>query len=90
MLTPAAAAKLESAEDENVGKYGAYHKGLPEYTLEDVSKHGTMEDRVWVSYRHGVYDITDFIAKHPGKIIYIVMKYIKNVDESSCYERKFS
>lgn len=60
-----AAAKLE-ATDEEIKKYGAHHKGLPEYTLEEVSKHSTMKDRVWVSYRHGVYDITDFIAKHPG------------------------
>ena len=66
-FSTAAAAKLESSEDEVSGKYGAYCNGLPEYTLEDVSKHGTMKDRVWVSYRHGVYDITDFIAKHPGK-----------------------
>ncbi|XP_037795072.1 uncharacterized protein LOC119590494 [Penaeus monodon] len=31
-----------------------------------VSKHATMKDRVWVAYRHGVYDITDFIQEHPG------------------------
>lgn len=24
------------------------------------------KDRVWVTYKEGVYDITDFISKHPG------------------------
>lgn len=60
------AATQQSSEDEVLEKYGAHLRGLPEYTLDDVSKHSTLEDRVWVSYRHGVYDITDFIAKHPG------------------------
>jgi hypothetical protein len=36
---------------------------LPEYTLEDVGKHKTAGDRVWVTYKDGVYDITDFIAQ---------------------------
>lgn len=59
-----AAAKLETADETQ--KYGVYQNGLPEYTLEDVSKHATIKDRVWVSFGSGVYDITDFIAKHPG------------------------
>jgi sulfite oxidase len=25
-----------------------------------------MEQRIWVSFRDGVYDITDFIKVHPG------------------------
>jgi sulfite oxidase len=25
-----------------------------------------MENRIWVAYKDGVYDITDFIKKHPG------------------------
>ena len=33
-------------------------------------KHFTMHDdetkRIWVTYQHGVYDITDFVEKHPG------------------------
>lgn len=60
-----AAAKLETAEETE--EFGMYKEGLPVYTLEDVSKHATMKDRVWVSYKHGVYDITDLIPKHPGK-----------------------
>lgn len=25
-----------------------------------------METRIWVAYKDSVYDITDFIKKHPG------------------------
>lgn len=53
--------------DQEVSAFGAYRDGLPEYTLDDVSKHASVKERVWVAYRHGVYDITDFIQEHPGK-----------------------
>lgn len=36
------------------------------YTMEDVAKHATKEDRIWVTYTDGVYDITDYYEKHPG------------------------
>jgi sulfite oxidase len=34
--------------------------------MDDVSKHKTVKDKVWVIYNNGVYDITDYIAQHPG------------------------
>ena len=41
--------------------------GLPEYTLEDVRKNSTPgEGKVWVTYKYGVYDITEYFALHPG------------------------
>ncbi|XP_003741799.1 probable sulfite oxidase, mitochondrial [Galendromus occidentalis] len=51
-----------------------YSKGIPgkrvfgykEYSAETISKHITKKDRIWVSWREGVYDITDFIEQHPG------------------------
>ena len=36
------------------------------YTLDEVSKHKTKSTGVWVVYNDGVYDITNFIANHPG------------------------
>lgn len=39
---------------------------LPEYSKEEVAKHRTPEDRVWVTYKDGVYDITDWVDVHPG------------------------
>ena len=46
---------------------------LPVYTLDDVSKHTSAETRIWVTYGQGVYDITDFIAQHPGGSDKIIM-----------------
>lgn len=40
--------------------------GLPTYTAKDVGDHDSPESGIWVCYRSGVYNISDFIAKHPG------------------------
>lgn len=45
---------------------GQPNSDLPSYSLEEVVKHGSVKDRVWVTYGQGVYDITDYIDKHPG------------------------
>ncbi|KAG5836307.1 hypothetical protein ANANG_G00253190 [Anguilla anguilla] len=39
---------------------------FPIFTQEEVAKHRTLADGVWVTYKGGVYDITDFVAVHPG------------------------
>lgn len=39
---------------------------LPVFSHDEVTKHRTLEDGVWVTYRGGVYDITEFVAMHPG------------------------
>jgi cytochrome b involved in lipid metabolism len=44
----------------------AAQQQLPEYTADEVAKHRTLAERVWVTYKDGVYDVTDFIAQHPG------------------------
>jgi cytochrome b involved in lipid metabolism len=36
------------------------------YTIEEVAKHKTKATGVWVIYKDGVYDITKFVANHPG------------------------
>ena len=38
----------------------------PVYRKNDLQKHKCLEDRIWVAFRDGVYDITDFIKAHPG------------------------
>lgn len=45
---------------------GRFLEGLPVYTMEDVSKHQNASTGIWISYKSGVYDITDFIKSHPG------------------------
>ncbi|XP_052425254.1 sulfite oxidase, mitochondrial isoform X2 [Carassius gibelio] len=39
---------------------------LPVYSLEEVTKHCSLDTGVWVTYKGGVYDITEFVAIHPG------------------------
>eukprot|EP00095_Tigriopus_kingsejongensis_P002338 snap_masked-scaffold868_size86715-processed-gene-0.6 protein:Tk02338 transcript:snap_masked-scaffold868_size86715-processed-gene-0.6-mRNA-1 annotation:"probable sulfite mitochondrial" len=45
---------------------GSTKSGLPTFRMADISKHDALDKRVWVTYKHGVYDITDFVPKHPG------------------------
>ncbi len=40
--------------------------GLPTFTEEELAKHNRDAERIWISYKNGVYDITDFIESHPG------------------------
>ena len=35
------------------------------YTKEEVKKHNTRDD-AWVIYKNKVYNVTDWISKHPG------------------------
>lgn len=39
---------------------------LPTFTQEEVTRHRSLQDGVWVTYKGGVYDITEFVAMHPG------------------------
>lgn len=39
---------------------------LPIFSQEEVTKHRTLKDGVWVTYKGGVYDITEFVSVHPG------------------------
>ena len=38
----------------------------PFYSKEEISKHKSKNTGIWVTYDHGVYDITDFVEGHPG------------------------
>ncbi|XP_041097851.1 sulfite oxidase, mitochondrial isoform X1 [Polyodon spathula] len=38
----------------------------PIFTREEVTKHRTMQDGVWVTFGDSVYDITEFVGLHPG------------------------
>ncbi|KAK6165304.1 hypothetical protein SNE40_022254 [Patella caerulea] len=45
---------------------GEQRKDLPTYTTEDVAKHKTKDTQIWMTYKCGVYDVTDYVSKHPG------------------------
>jgi cytochrome b involved in lipid metabolism len=41
-------------------------KHWPVITRKEVERHNTVEKHVWVTYKDSVYDVTHFIANHPG------------------------
>lgn len=44
-------------------------RSLPVFSKAEVAKHASLEDgSVWVIFRGGVYDITEFIKNHPGGV----------------------
>ena len=45
---------------------GQFQPTLPLYRLTEVAAHRTIENQIWVTYDHGVYDITTFMMSHPG------------------------
>mmetsp|Transcript_19730 Transcript_19730/g.50088 ORF Transcript_19730/g.50088 Transcript_19730/m.50088 type:complete len:564 (+) Transcript_19730:209-1900(+) len=58
----------------------AERKDLPVYTREEVSKHTTPETRIWVTYKDGVYDITEFVEMHPGGANKIMLAAGRSID----------
>lgn len=45
---------------------GTDNQGAKLYTYKDVAEHNTEERGVWVTYKDGVYDVTEFLDLHPG------------------------
>lgn len=64
---------------ENI-KCGQLRKDLTTYTLEEVGKHDRKENRIWVTFGEGVYDITEFVDKHPGGPSKILMAAGGSID----------
>ena len=66
---------------------GERRAGLPEYSMEEVGRHHSRDERVWVTFKNGVYDITDFIPLHPGaeKLLMAAGKdFAKNILFGKC------
>lgn len=57
---------VKLTNDEIFESAGKRRDGLPQYRKSEVSVHDDDTKRIWVTYKHGVYDITDFVSKHPG------------------------
>ncbi len=45
--------------------YNTYNMSKQEYTMDEVSKHNTAES-LWIAVDNKVYDVTEFLEKHPG------------------------
>ncbi|KAK0405199.1 hypothetical protein QR680_017849 [Steinernema hermaphroditum] len=39
---------------------------LPTFSKDEIKKHGRSAERIWVTFKNGVYDITEFLESHPG------------------------
>jgi sulfite oxidase len=63
-LARADAAVNPSAEP----RVGTKRDELPDYRVDDVRAHDGKKEgvEVWVTYKEGVYDVTDFVQGHPG------------------------
>uniref|UniRef100_A0A7E4VDB3 Sulfite oxidase n=1 Tax=Panagrellus redivivus TaxID=6233 RepID=A0A7E4VDB3_PANRE len=66
-LLKTAYAATANANSKSVEKFiPPTRPDLPTFKLDDVKKHGKGADRMWVVYKQGVYDITEFLQNHPG------------------------
>ena len=45
---------------------GIRRPDLPDYKYDQISEHTSIENRIWVTFKDGVYDITEFVENHPG------------------------
>jgi len=45
---------------------GKERADLPHFSKAEISRHKTVENEVWVTYKDGVYNVTEFLALHPG------------------------
>ncbi|XP_011151999.1 probable sulfite oxidase, mitochondrial isoform X2 [Harpegnathos saltator] len=68
---------LSNTQDIQCGKL---RKDMKTYTMEEVGKHDNKEKRIWITFRQGVYDITEFIDKHPGGSSKILMAAGGSID----------
>ena len=59
---------------------GLVIEGLPTYTAEEVARHNSLETGVWVTYKRGVYDITEFVRMHPGGTDRIMMAAGRSIE----------
>ncbi|XP_057292466.1 sulfite oxidase-like [Hydractinia symbiolongicarpus] len=50
------------------------------FSRQEVAKKNSKETGVWVIFGHDVYDITEFVANHPGGANYIMLAAGKNVE----------
>ncbi|XP_017889774.1 sulfite oxidase [Ceratina calcarata] len=65
--------KKVCALTKNPVECGEYRADLKTYSMQEVSKHDNKENGIWITFRRGVYNITDFVDKHPGGPSKIIM-----------------
>jgi len=53
-------------ESENEVSNSEKEKELLYYDENEVKEHNSIDKRIWVTFKDGVYDITEFVESHPG------------------------
>ena len=71
---------MKPEDRKNVPAPGSGQCHLRTYTRDEVGKHTTPEARIWVTYKDGVYDITEFVEGHPGGAGKIMLAAGKAID----------
>ena len=64
----------------------------PVYSREEVERHCTAETGIWVTYKGGVYDVTAFLANHPGgasKLMLAAGKDLTSLWKKTDYQQHF-
>lgn len=51
------------------------------YRRSEVKKHINASDGIWVTYKNGVYDVTNFVSNHPGGTHRIMLAAGKDLSE---------
>lgn len=59
-------AALSYGERRRRAAHAAAAPSYPRYTREEVGRHRSPEERVWVTHGTDVFDVTDFVELHPG------------------------
>ena len=67
---------LKNFEDYNK----KINKNINEYTYEEIETHNNKIDRIWVTYKKDVFDITDFVENHPGGQSKIMLAAGKSIE----------
>jgi len=65
---------------QSLGNVEVEAKAWPKYTRAEVAKHTSIETGIWVSFKDKVYDITEFVANHPGGKDKIMLAAGKAID----------
>lgn len=84
------AKEIEDIDDEETDEFkdiveekiqpGTVDSKLEYYTKKDIAKHDNLKDGIWVYYKHGVYDITEFVESHPGGVDRIMLAAGGNIE----------
>ena len=66
-----------NAKDNSIRDISGTSISRQKYTWDEISKHRSVKNGVWVTLGENVYDITTFVEKHPGGIYMFIDVFIE-------------